>query len=301
MSNDLEFKGLKLFKKGKVRNVYDLGQQLLMVATDRISCFDFILATPIPDKGKILTQVSLFWFSFLKDTVENHLISTSLEDLPDSVEDKNKLEGRFMITKKCEVIPFECVVRGYLSGSGWKEYKAKQSVCGIELPAGLKESSKLAEPIFTPATKAETGHDENISFDYMKNSIGEDLANRIRDTSIAIYNKAAEYAQSKGVIIADTKFEFGIYSDTPKGMTSPKFILVDEVLTPDSSRFWPKDDYEPGRPQASFDKQFVRDYLEASGWDKTPPAPVLPLEVVSKTQDKYKQVLKMLTGTDFSE
>jgi len=293
MSNDLELKKLKLFKKGKVRNVYDLGEQLLMVATDRISCFDFILATPIPDKGKILTQVSLFWFSLLKDTVENHLISTNIEDLPDSVEDKNKLKGRFMITKKCEVIPFECVVRGYLSGSGWKEYKAKQSVCGIELPAGLGESSKLEEPIFTPATKAETGHDENVSFDYMKNSIGEDLANKVRDTSIAIYKKAAEYAQSKGVIIADTKFEFGIYND--------KFILIDEVLTPDSSRFWPKDDYEPGRPQASFDKQFVRDYLESSGWDKSPPAPVLPDEVVSKTQEKYKQVLKMLTGVDFAE
>ncbi len=293
MSNDLELKELKLFKKGKVRNVYDLGQQLLMVATDRISCFDFILATPIPDKGKILTQVSLFWFSFLKDIVENHLISTNPEDLPDSVRDKDKLKGRFMITKKCEVIPFECVIRGYLSGSGWKEYKAKQSVCGLELPAGLKESSKLTEPIFTPATKAETGHDENISFHYMKNAIGEDLANRIKNTSIAIYNKAAGYAKSKGVIIADTKFEFGIYKD--------KLILVDEVLTPDSSRFWPKDDYEPGRPQASFDKQFVRDYLESSGWDKTPPAPTLPITVVSKTQEKYKQVLKILTGTDFAE
>ena len=293
MSNDLELKSLKLFKQGKVRNVYDLGEQLLIVATDRISCFDFILATPIPDKGKILTQISLFWFSFLKDTVENHLSSTSLEDLPEAVGDKDKLKGRFMITKKCEVIPFECVVRGYLSGSGWKEYKTKRSVCGIELPEGLKESSKLDEPIFTPATKAETGHDENVNFDYMKNSIGEDLANRIRDTSIAIYNKAAEYAASKGVIIADTKFEFGIYND--------RFILVDEVLTPDSSRFWPKDDYEPGRPQASFDKQFVRDYLESSGWDKTSPAPTLPNEVVSKTQEKYKQVLKMFTVANFAE
>jgi len=301
MSNDLELKSLKLFKQGKVRNVYDLGEQLLIVATDRISCFDFILATPIPDKGKILTQISLFWFSFLKDTVENHLFSTSLEDLPEAVGDGDKLKGRFMITKKCEVIPFECVVRGYLSGSGWKEYKAKQSVCGVELPAGLKESSKLVEPIFTPATKAETGHDENVNFDYMKNAIGDDLANKIRDTSIAIYNKAAEYAVSKGVIIADTKFEFGIYNDTPKGMASPTFILIDEVLTPDSSRFWPKDDYEPGRPQASFDKQFVRDYLESSGWDKTPPVPTLPIEVVSRTQEKYKQVLKMLTGADFAE
>jgi len=288
MINDLE---LKLFKKGKVRDVYDLGQQLLMVATDRISCFDFVLPTLIPDKGKILTQVSSFWFSYLKDTVENHLISTSVEDLPISDPDKEKLKGRAMITKKCEVIPFECVVRGYLSGSGWKEYKAKQSVCGIELPVGLKESSKLSEPIFTPATKAEEGHDENVSFDYMKNSIGEKLANEIRDISIVIYNKAADYAARKGVIIADTKFEFGMYND--------KFILIDEVLTPDSSRFWPKDDYEPGRSQASFDKQFVRDYLDASGWDKVPPVPVLPDAVVAKTQEKYKQVLKILTGEDF--
>jgi len=288
MSNDLELKSLKLFKKGKVRNVYDLGQQLLMVATDRISCFDFILPTPIPDKGKILTQVSLFWFSFLKDIVENHLISTSLEDLPFEAGDKEKLKERFMIIKKCEVVPFECVVRRYLSGSGWKEYKAKQSVCGIELPAGLKESSKLAKPIFTPATKAESGHDENVSFNYMKNVIGEELANKIKDISITIYNKAVQYGESKGVIIADTKFEFGISDD--------KLILVDEVLTPDSSRFWPKDDYEPGRPQVSFDKQFVRDYLESSGWDKTPPVPTLPDEVVRKTQEKYKQVLRMLTG-----
>ncbi|MCK4912323.1 MAG: phosphoribosylaminoimidazolesuccinocarboxamide synthase [Candidatus Omnitrophica bacterium] len=292
MSNDLEFKELKLFKKGKVRDVYDLGEHLLMVATDRISCFDFILPTPIPDKGKILTQVSLFWFSFLKDTVENHLVPMSLDNLPVSAEDKDKLKGRFMIAKKCEVIPFECVVRGYLSGSGWKEYKDKQSVCGLDLPAGLEESSKLSEPIFTPATKAEEGHDENISFDYMKNSIGEELANKIRDTSIAIYNKAADYAATKGVIIADTKFEFGMYNG--------KFILIDEVLTPDSSRFWPKDDYQPGRSQASFDKQFVRDYLDASGWDKVPPVPVLPDTVVSKTQEKYKQVLKILTGEDFA-
>jgi len=292
MSNDLEFKELKLFKKGKVRDVYDLGQQLLLVATDRISCFDFILPTPIPDKGKILTQISSFWFSFLKDIVENHLISTSGEDLPVSAEDKAKLKGRIMIAKKCEVIPFECVVRGYLSGSGWKEYKDKQSVCGLDLPAGLEESSKLAEPIFTPATKAEEGHDQNVSFDYMKNTIGQELANKIRDTSIAIYNKATDYAVSKGVIIADTKFEFGICDG--------KFILIDEVLTPDSSRFWPKDDYQPGRSQASFDKQFVRDYLDASGWDKVPPVPVLPDAVVLKTQEKYKQVLKILTGEDFS-
>lgn len=289
----MELKELKLFKKGKVRDVYDLGQQLLIVATDRISCFDFILPTPIPGKGKILTRLSLFWFSFLKGLIENHLISTNLDDLPESVGDKHKLEGRFMITKKCRVIPFECVVRGYLSGSGWKEYKTSRSVCGIKLPPGLLESDKLDTPIFTPATKAESGHDENVSFDYMKDSVGEGLAGRIRDISIAIYKKAAEYAESKGLIIADTKFEFGICGDD--------LILIDEVLTPDSSRFWPRAVYRPGSPQTSFDKQFVRDYLEASGWNKIPPVPVLPEQVVSKTREKYKQALKMLTGADFIE
>lgn len=289
----MELKELKLFKKGKVRDVYDLGQQLLIVATDRISCFDFILPTPIPGKGKILTRLSLFWFSFLKGLIENHLISTNLDDLPESVGDKHKLEGRFMITKKCRVIPFECVVRGYLSGSGWKEYKTSRSVCGIKLSPGLRESDKLDTPIFTPATKAESGHDENVSFDYMKDSVGEGLAGRIRDISIAIYKKAAEYAESKGLIIADTKFEFGICGDD--------LILIDEVLTPDSSRFWPRAVYRPGSPQTSFDKQFVRDYLEASGWNKIPPVPVLPEQVVSKTREKYKQALKMLTGADFIE
>lgn len=289
----MELKELKLFKKGKVRDVYDLGQQLLIVATDRISCFDFILPTPIPGKGKILTRLSLFWFSFLKGLIENHLISTNLDDLPGSVGDKHKLEGRFMITKKCRVIPFECVVRGYLSGSGWKEYKTSRSVCGIKLSPGLRESDKLDTPIFTPATKAESGHDENVSFDYMKDSVGEGLAGRIRDISIAIYKKAAEYAESKGLIIADTKFEFGICGDD--------LILIDEVLTPDSSRFWPRAVYRPGSPQTSFDKQFVRDYLEASGWNKIPPVPVLPEQVVSKTREKYKQALKMLTGADFIE
>lgn len=292
MANNLEIKELKLFKKGKVRDVYDLGDRLLIVATDRISCFDFILPTLIPGKGKILTKVSLFWFSLLKDIIDDHLISASLEDLPPELESyKESLKDRFMIIKKCEVVPFECVVRGYLSGSGWEEYKIKNNVCGIELPLNLKESDKLEQPLFTPATKAESGHDENVSFDYMKKEIGEDLANKIKETSIAIYNKAVQYAREKGVIIADTKFEFGIYNG--------KLILIDEVLTPDSSRFWPKDEYEAGRPQASFDKQFVRDYLETSGWDKNPPVPSLPAEVVSKTQEKYKQVLKILTGIDF--
>ena len=293
MLYDTDFKQLKVFKKGKVRDVYDLGDKLLIVATDRISCFDVVLPTPIPDKGKVLTRLSLFWFSYLADTVENHLICADIAELPPELEDfKDSLKSRFMITKKCEVIPFECVVRGYISGSGWREYKLKQSVCGINLPRDLKESQKLREPLFTPATKAKAGHDENVSFDYMENSIGKDLANKIKDISINIYIKTADYALAKGVIIADTKFEFGISRD--------KLILVDEVLTPDSSRFWPKDDFEPGRPQASFDKQFVRDYLESTGWGKSPPAPVLPDEIVCKTQAKYKQVFNMLTGKDFT-
>ena len=286
-----DFKQLKVFKKGKVRDVYDLDDKLLIIATDRISCFDVVIPTPIPDKGKILTKVSLFWFSFLKEQVENHIISTDLADLPLEIQDeKDQLSGRFMITKKCKVIPFECVVRGYLSGSGWKEYGKTKSVCGISLPDNLKESDKLSEPIFTPATKAESGHDENISFEYMKNEIGQELADKVRDLSIAIYNKAADYASKKGVIISDTKFEFGLLDD--------KIILVDEVLTPDSSRFWPASDYRSGRPQASFDKQFVRDYLESTGWGKTPPAPNLPDKVVKKTQEKYRQVLSMLTETE---
>lgn len=292
MLEETNLRGLKLFKKGKVRDVYDLGDKLLIVATDRISCFDVVLPTLIPGKGKILTQISLFWFSFLSDIIKNHLISQDTKDLPKEIEDaKEQLKDRFMITKKCEVIPFECVVRGYLAGSGWKEYKSKQSICGVSLPGGLKESEKLPEPIFTPATKASAGHDENINFDYMKKEIGQ-LANKIKEISINIYNKAASYAREKGIIIADTKFEFGLDGDN--------LILIDEVLTPDSSRFWSKDEYEPGRPQASFDKQFVRDYLETLDWGKTPPAPNLPLEVVSKTQDKYRQVFKLLTNKDLA-
>lgn len=288
---DTDFKDLKLFKKGKVRDVYDLGDRLLMVATDRISCFDVILPTLIPEKGKILTRLSRFWFSFLKDTVDNHLISAKVNDLPGSLQGLDDLRDRFMLTQKCQVIPFECVVRGYLSGSGWKEYKVSQSVCGIKLPAGLKESEKLPQALFTPATKAESGHDENVSFEYMKSSIDPALAEKIRTLSINIYNQAACYAESRGVIIADTKFEFGTRED--------KLILVDEVLTPDSSRFWPQADFQAGGPQASFDKQYVRDYLESLDWDKTPPAPRLPEEVVRKTQEKYKQIFALLTGREF--
>ncbi len=285
---------LSIYKKGKVRDVYDLGDNLLIVATDRISCFDFILPTLIPEKGKILTRISLFWFDLLKSVTANHFISADMDSLPailQNPQDKDILKDRFMITKKCEVIPFECVVRGYISGSGWKEYENNGKVCGIDLPADLKESDKLSEPLFTPATKAESGHDENVSFEYMKQSIGEELANQLKDTSIAIYTKAAQYAEGKGIIIADTKFEFGFFDN--------KVILIDEVLTPDSSRFWPKDSFEPGKPQLSFDKQFVRDHLDSSGWDKNSAAPILPQDVVFKTQYKYKQVYKQITGIDF--
>jgi len=284
-----DLKELKIFKKGKVRDVYDLGNRLLIVATDRISCFDVVLPTPVPDKGKILTRISLFWFNFLKDVIPNHFISGDTADLPDIIkENAADLESRFMLTKKCEVVPFECVVRGYLSGSGWKEYSKSQSVCGIKLPAGLAESDKLPEPIFTPATKAESGHDENVSFEFMSREIDSNLAERIRNLSISIYKRASEYAQKRGIIIADTKFEFGLFKDN--------LILVDEVLTPDSSRFWPKDKYMPGGPQPSFDKQFVRDYLETLDWDKTPPGPALPDDIVEQTASKYKEVVDLLIG-----
>ncbi|MBD3264916.1 MAG: phosphoribosylaminoimidazolesuccinocarboxamide synthase [Candidatus Omnitrophica bacterium] len=289
MLEKTDFKGLEVFKRGKVRDVYDLEDSLLIVATDRISCFDVVLPDPIPEKGAVLTKVSLFWFSFLKDMIENHLISSEANDLPQVLQSESDiLKDRFMIVKKCEVFPFECVVRGYISGSGWKEYKKTGSVCGITLGENLKESQKLNEPIFTPATKAESGHDENVDFAYMENILGRETAATLKNLSIKIYEKAASYAEKKGIIIADTKFEFGIHGG--------KIILVDEVLTPDSSRFWPKNDFEPGRSQVSFDKQFVRDYLESSGWDKNPPAPSLPEEVISKTRDKYKQVLSFLTA-----
>ena len=278
-----------MFKKGKVRDVYELGDHLLIVATDRISCFDYVLPTPIPDKGKILTKISLFWLAFLKDTVENHLISSHIEDLPPALREANKdLPGRFMIVRKTKVVPFECVVRGYLSGSGWKEYQKTQSVCGIKLPAGLKESDRLPEAIFTPATKADAGHDENVDIDYMKNKIGNELAVQLKDLSLKIYNKAAACALNKGIIIADTKFEFGLCGN--------RVLLIDEVLTPDSSRFWPKKDYTPGTGQVSFDKQFVRDYLESIHWNKQPPVPKLPDEIVQKTKAKYEEALKIIKG-----
>jgi phosphoribosylaminoimidazole-succinocarboxamide synthase len=284
-----DFKDLKLFKRGKVRDVYDLEEKLLIVSTDRISCFDVILPTAIPQKGEILTQLSAFWFEFTKDIVENHLISIQAKDFPPETQKyKEQLEGRAMLTRKAEVIPFECVVRGYLSGSGWKEYQETRSVCGIKLPEGLQESDRLPMTIFTPATKEDTGHDMNVSESYLEKRIGKETVEKLKDLSIRIYEKASAYAESKGIIIADTKFEFGMYQGN--------IILVDEVLTPDSSRFWPKDQYEPGKGQPSFDKQYVRDYLETLDWDKTPPGPDLPQKVVEETRKKYLEISNLLRG-----
>jgi phosphoribosylaminoimidazole-succinocarboxamide synthase len=282
-------KDLKLFKCGKVRDVYDLSNKLLIVSTDRISCFDVILPSGIPDKGRILTTISCFWFDFIKDIIPIHFITADVDSYPKELKKyKGILVGRSMLVKKASPIPIECVVRGYLSGSGWKEYKQTQSICGIKLPSGLKESDKLPRPIFTPATKEDKGHDINVTQEYVKKKIGSDATSKLQDISLAIYEKASRYAQDRGIIIADTKFEFGIYNN--------EIILIDEVLTPDSSRFWPKDQYSPGRSQPSFDKQFVRDYLESLDWDKTPPAPQLPQDIISKTSQKYLQALTMLTG-----
>jgi phosphoribosylaminoimidazole-succinocarboxamide synthase len=271
--------GLKLLARGKVRDIYEDGDRLLFIASDRISAFDYILATGIPDKGRVLTQMTLFWLDFLKDVVPNHLLST---DVPAG------LEGRAMWVKRAKMIDVECVARGYISGSGWKDYKRTGAICGIPLPAGLKESDQLPEPIFTPATKAQTGHDENISYDSVVNLIGEDLASKLRDLTLSIYKKASEYARTRGIIIADTKFEFGIIDG--------RITLADEVLTPDSSRFWPVETYNPGGPQPSYDKQYVRDYLESIHWNKQPPAPALPAEVARKTSEKYKDAYRALTG-----
>ncbi len=285
-----EFTDLQLHGSGKVRDVYTVDdQRLLFVATDRISAFDCILATGIPQKGRVLTQISLFWFDFLSDVVPNHFITADVDAYPAQIRKyADQLRGRSMLVQRCEMFPVECVVRGYISGSAWKEYKATGSVCGIQLPANLKESDALPAPIFTPATKAVTGHDENISFDQMCNIVGRDDATRLRDLTLQIYNKAAAYARQRGIIIADTKFEFG---RTAKGIT-----LADEVLTPDSSRFWPADKYAPGRPQESYDKQYVRDYLEQIHWNKQPPAPALPPDVARRTSEKYLEAYFQLTG-----
>lgn len=282
--------GLNLLKKGKVRDMYDLGEYLLMVATDRISAFDVIMPDPIPGKGKILTQISLFWFDQMDDLIANHLVARDVKDFPKACHPHAQvLEGRSMLVKKVEVLPIECVVRGYLSGSGWKSYQQSGDVCGIALPAGLQESDRLPEPIFTPSTKEELGkHDINISFDEMAERVGLNLAEQARDLSLAIYRQGVDLAKRKGIIIADTKFEFGLVDN--------KLILIDEVLTPDSSRFWPEASYRPGGSQPSFDKQFVRDYLSSIKFNKQPPGPQLPEEVISGTYAKYMEALKLLTG-----
>ncbi|MBI5471806.1 MAG: phosphoribosylaminoimidazolesuccinocarboxamide synthase [Ignavibacteriae bacterium] len=280
-------------KQGKVRDLYDLGDSLLIVATDRLSAFDVILPDGIPNKGKVLTQISAFWFDKLSSTVRNHIITTDVEKFPEPFRSAPEIfSGRSMLVKKTKPIEVECVVRGYISGSGWNEYKKSQSICGIQLPDGLKESDKLSEPIFTPTTKAPIGiHDENISFDQVVSLLGRELATKLRDLTIALYRKGAEYAASKGIIIADTKFEFGL---DDRG----DVVWIDEALTPDSSRFWPVDQYRPGGPQPSFDKQFVRDYLLSIKWNKQPPAPELPPDVVLITGKKYEEALKLLTGRE---
>jgi phosphoribosylaminoimidazole-succinocarboxamide synthase len=278
-----------LYARGKVRDVYDLGDRLLIIATDRISAFDCVMPNGIPGKGKILTEMSLFWFGLTAGIVPNHLLTARFDEYPKELAPyRDQLEGRSMIVRKAKRIDVECIVRGYLAGSGWSEYKRSRSVCGIGLPAGLRESDKLPENIFTPSTKEESGHDLNVSFEVITGMIGTALAEDIRDLSLAVYEKARAYAASKGVIIADTKFEFGVVDG--------KTILIDEILSPDSSRFWPAGEYEPGRSQRSFDKQFVRDYLNGLDWDKTPPAPPLPVEIVEKTLEKYREVRNLLVG-----
>ena len=282
-----EFPGLSLRGRGKVRDIYDMGNELLIVATDRLSAFDVVLPTPIPDKGRVLTQLSLFWFEKLAQIVPHHVISASNFGgalAPYAAE----LEGRSMLVRRTDPLPIECVVRGYIVGSGWKDYQKTGAICGIPLPKGLRESDKLPEPIFTPSTKATTGHDENISFAQTVETIGRPLAEKLRDTSIALYSTAAEYAAERGIMIADTKFEFGVLDG--------ELIWIDEALTPDSSRFWPASQYEPGVPQQSFDKQYVRDYLERIGWNKQPPGPALPDDVVTATRDKYREAYQRITG-----
>lgn len=284
-----ELSGLKLLKRGKVRDIYDLDNALLIISTDRVSAFDVVLPNGIPEKGKVLTAMSVYWFKIMTDIIPNHLITSEINNFPEKIKQHRAvIEGRSMLVKKAKPLPVECIVRGYLSGSGWKEYKENRSVCGISLPAGLLEGSELSEPIFTPSTKAETGHDENISFEEMRKLIGAPLAENVRAKSLAIYSRANELARKKGIIIADTKFEFGL--DENNGL-----LLIDEILTPDSSRFWPATDYKPGQMKdVSLDKQFIRDYLNSINWGKKPPAPVLPENIVAKTTERYKEALKRL-------
>jgi len=288
---ETNLEGLKV-RRGKVRDIYDLGGWLLIVATDRISAYDVVMPTGIPDKGKILTQLSLWWFDFLADVTANHVITGDVNEMPEPARaHADVLEGRTMLGRKADVFPVECVVRGYLAGSGWREYQAEGTVCGLKLPAGLVQCASLSEPLFTPATKAASGHDENIGFDRVRETVGDEVARTLRDRSLAVYRKAADYARERGVIIADTKFEWG--------EVDGEVILVDEVLTPDSSRFWPADTYEPGHDQPSFDKQFVRNYLDTLDWDKTPPGPELPDDIVAKTRARYIEAYERLTGKQF--
>jgi len=290
---ETEFKSLKLKQRGKVRDIYDLGDALLMVTSDRISAFDVILPNPMPGKGKVLTQISLFWFDIMETLISNHIISSNVDEYPEECRPyADQLRDRSMLVKKARPLPIECVVRGYISGSGWKDYQNSGKVCGIELPAGLMESDKLPGTLFTPSTKAELGeHDENIDFEGAVEKLGKPLAEKVRDLSIAIYEKGSALALQKGIIIADTKFEFGFVDD--------ELILIDEVLTPDSSRFWPQADYRPGGSQKSYDKQYLRDYLLTLDWDKTPPGPNLPAEVIVNTMKKYKEALTQLTGKEY--
>jgi phosphoribosylaminoimidazole-succinocarboxamide synthase len=281
--------GVQLYARGKVRDVYSAGEYLVIVATDRLSAFDYILPTPIPDKGRVLTAMTLFWLEQLHEIVPNHLVSADVRDYPKVFHAyRDQLEGRSMLVHRAKMVEVECVARGYVSGSGWKDYRRDGRICGIELPAGLLESGQLPEPIFTPASKAQSGHDENISFSTVARQIGSPLAGQLRDLTLAIYQHASQYAEMRGIIIADTKFEFGFVGD--------RLVLADEVLTPDSSRFWPRPSYRPGGPQASFDKQYVRDYLEAIHWDKQPPAPALPADVIARTSEKYREAHLVLTG-----
>jgi phosphoribosylaminoimidazole-succinocarboxamide synthase len=286
---ETQFAGLTPAARGKVRDIYDLGDKLLIVATDRLSAFDVILPTPIPDKGRVLTQLSLFWFNLLKDVIPNHVLSAT--DFPAPFDAfKDDLAGRSMVVRKTRPLPIECVVRGYVSGSGWKDYRVTGKICGIPLPTDLQESDRLPEPIFTPATKAVTGHDENIPFEEAVAVIGKDLAEKVRAVSLELYRRAAAYAEPRGIILADTKFEFGLLNNS--------LLWIDEALTPDSSRFWPAAHYSPGGPQSSFDKQFVRDYLERMRWPKTPPGPELPPEVVAATRAKYREAYRILAGRE---
>lgn len=290
--NSTDFIKLPLFIKGKVRDVYDLGDQLLIVVTDRISAFDVVFDELIPNKGTVLNGISAFWFDYTKDIIGNHVITTNVNEYPAGLSEfKEELEGRSMLVKKIEMVPAECIVRGYLEGSGLKEYRNTGSICGIQLPEGLKQADKLPEPIFTPSTKESEGHDVNVSFEVLCEKIGAEMANKLKNASIKLYKKACEHAESKGLILADTKFEFGIMDG--------ELVVGDEIFTPDSSRFWSMDEYEPGKAQKSFDKQYLREYLESITWDKQPPAPVLPGDVIKKTEDKYIEAYERITGKKF--